>query len=184
MKKKAISVPRLFIANSEARHENSQKRVGARKPLKDSDDWQEVLQFYEARLESKTKQLACIDPNWSTEQTVIHDRLLKKCSENPQQFWVVESPMQEIVTLHDNGVKGKLIPCTPLDEQEIKRQIKELLEMQLIEPSESHYSCSTFLVRNHSEIVRGRPRMVINYKPLNAITQSFNYPLPRSKTIM
>lgn len=63
-----------------------------------------------------------------------------------------------------------MIPCTPSDKQEIKRQIKELLEMQLIEPSESHYSCSVFLVRNHSERVRGKPRMVINYKPLNAIT--------------
>ena len=56
--------------------------------------------------------------------------------------------------------------------------------MLLIEPSESHYSCSAFLVRNHSEIIRGKPRMVINYKPLNDITQSFNYPLPRPETIM
>jgi len=38
--KKAIVVLRFFIANSEARHENRQKRVGAKKPLKDSDDWQ------------------------------------------------------------------------------------------------------------------------------------------------
>jgi len=84
--------------------------------LKDSNDWQEVLQFYEKRAESKTKQLACIDPNWSTEQSDIHQRLLKSCSENPQQFWETESPMQEIITLHDNGVKGKMIPCTPSDE--------------------------------------------------------------------
>jgi len=84
LKKKAIVVPRLFIANSEARHENSQKRVGARKPLKDSDDWQEVLKIYVSREESKSKQMACIDPNWSTEQTVIHNRLLKSCLENPQ----------------------------------------------------------------------------------------------------
>lgn len=49
LKKKAISVPRLFVENSKARYENSQKRIGARKPKKDSDDWQEVLQFYERR---------------------------------------------------------------------------------------------------------------------------------------
>ena len=53
LKRKAISVPRLFIANSEARHENSQKRVGARKLVKDFGDWQEVLRFYELRAESK-----------------------------------------------------------------------------------------------------------------------------------
>lgn len=62
--------------------------------------------------------------------------------------------------------------------------IQELLDLQLIERSESHYSCSAFLVRNHSEIVRGKDRMVINYKPLNAITKSFNYPMPRQETIM
>jgi len=67
--------------------------------------------------------LACIDPNWSTEQHDIHQRLLKSCSDNPQQFWETESPMQKIVNLHDNGVKGKMIPCTPADEQEIKNQI-------------------------------------------------------------
>nr|AXB54821.1 polyprotein [Pinus nigra virus 1] len=184
MKKKAISVPRLSIANSEARRENSQKKAGTRRPSKDSDDWQEVLQIYEARIEKTNKQSACIDTNWSIEQKDIYQRLLKSCSDNPQQFWETESPMQEIVTLHDNGVKGKMIPCTPADEQEMRNQIQELLKMQLIEPSESHYACSAFLVRNHSEIVRGKPRMVINYKPLNAITQNFNYPLPRPEVIM
>jgi len=86
--------------------------------------------------------------------------------------------------LHDNGVKGKLIPYNPSSEPEIKRQTKELLEMQLIKPSKSHYSCSVFLVRNHFEIVRGKPRMTINYKPLKAITQIFNYLLPRQETII
>lgn len=184
LKKKAIAVPRLVIANSEARKENSQKKVGARKPLKDSNNWQEVLQLYEERMELKNKQKECIDLNWSAEQISIHDRLMKSCSNNPQQFWTMESPKQEIVTLHDNGVKGKLIPCTPTNEQEIKRQISELLSMNLIEPSMSHYSCSAFLVRSHSKIVTGKPRMVINYKPLNAITQGCHYPLLRAETIM
>lgn len=86
--------------------------------------------------------------------------------------------------MHDNGVKGKLIPCTPSDEQEIKKKIEELLKLRLIEPSASHYSCSAFLVHNHSKIVRGKARMVINYNPLNAITQSFHYPLPCQEVIM
>ena len=33
LKKKAIAVPRLYIENSEARRENSQKKVGTRRPL-------------------------------------------------------------------------------------------------------------------------------------------------------
>lgn len=143
-----------------------------------------MLQIYEARAESKNKQKACTDLNWSKEQSSIQERLLKSFSNNPQQLWEVESPKQEIVTLRDNGVEGKLIPCTPSDEQEVRKKIDELLKLRLIEPSTSHYSCSTFLVRNHSEIVRGKYRMAINYKPLNAITQGFHYPLPRPETIM
>eukprot|EP00253_Pinus_taeda_P025971 PITA_25971 len=184
LKKKAIYVPRLLIANSEAKKENSQKKAGARKPQKDSNNWQEVLQIYEERVESKNKQNTCTDVNWSKEQSSIHKRLLKSCSYSPQQFLEVETPKQEIITLHDNGVKGKFIPCTPNDEQEVRKQINELLNLRLFEPSTSHCSCSAFLVRNHSEIVQGKARMVINYKPVNAITQSFHYPLPRSETIM
>ena len=147
--------------------------------MNDSNNWQEVLQIYEDRSQNKTKQKANRNPDWSPEQMNVFDELLKNCSENPQAFWSIESPQQEIITLHDNGVKGKLIPCTPSDEKEIRKQIEELLNLQLIEPSDLHYSCSAFLVRNHSKIVRGKASMVINYKPLNAITKRFNYPLPR-----
>jgi len=41
----------------------------------------------------------------------------------------------------------------------------------LIEESNSQYSCSPFIVRSHAEVVRGKAGMVINYKPLNAITK-------------
>ena len=66
----------------------------------------------------------------------------------------------------------------------MKRQINELLEMQVIEPSQSHYCCSVMIIRNHAEIVRVKARMVINSGPLNAITYDFKYPLPRIDTIL
>ena len=182
IKKKAVAVPRLTMANSEARREQSQKKVGSKKTRNESHDWKEVLQLYEAK--SQPTQKANRDPNWSPEQITLYEELLKCCSNNPQDFWTTESPKQDIITLHDNGVTGKLIPCTSTEEKEMRKQIEELLDLQLIERSESHYSCSAFLVRNHSEIVRGKDRMVINYKPLNAITKSFNYPMPRQETIM
>lgn len=64
LNKKAISMPRLLIENLEDRKENIQKKAGARKPQKDSNNWKEVLQIYEERVESKHKQEACIDLNW------------------------------------------------------------------------------------------------------------------------
>lgn len=43
IKKKAIEVPRLTLANSEARKEQSQKKVGINKSRNESHNWQEVL---------------------------------------------------------------------------------------------------------------------------------------------
>lgn len=86
LKKKAIFVPRLQFADSEARKENSQRKVGARKPQNDSMHWQEVLQIYEEKESKKTKQKAVIDPQWSQQQYDIYERLLKSCSEDPQKF--------------------------------------------------------------------------------------------------
>ena len=71
--------------------------------------------IYEAK--SQPTQKANRDPNWSSEQIALYEELLKCCSNNPQAFWTTESPKQEIITLHDNGVTGKLIPCTPADEK-------------------------------------------------------------------
>jgi hypothetical protein len=77
-----------------------------------------------------------------------------------------------------------MIPYTPLDEQKLKKQIEELFSMKLIEPSQSHYCCFAFIVRNHVEMVRGKARMVVNYRPLNATTKYFHYALPRQEVIM
>jgi len=40
---KAISVPRLTLANLEERKENSQKKAGMKKSQNTSHDWHEVL---------------------------------------------------------------------------------------------------------------------------------------------
>lgn len=47
--------------------------------------------------------------------------------------------------------------------------------MELIRRSESKHRCALFFVNNHSEQVRKKPRMVINYKPLNDNTYCNGY---------
>lgn len=44
IKKKVVVVPRLTMSNSEAHKEQSQRKVGMRKPVNDSNNWYEVLQ--------------------------------------------------------------------------------------------------------------------------------------------
>ena len=73
-----------------------------------------MLRIYEEKIQLKNKKKANRNPEWSLAQISIYEKLLKNCSNNPQAFWSVESPQQEIVTLNDNGVKGKLIPALPM----------------------------------------------------------------------
>nr|KYP53754.1 Enzymatic polyprotein [Cajanus cajan] len=55
---------------------------------------------------------------------------------------------------------------------------------KLIRPSKSPWSCAAFYVQNASEIERGEPRMVINYKPLNKVLKWIRYPLPNKSELI
>ena len=52
-------------------------------------------------------------------------------------------------------------------ERHCKEEIKDLETKGLIVKSRSPWSCAVFYVNKNSEIKRGTPRLVINYKPLN-----------------
>ena len=56
--------------------------------------------------------------------------------------------------------------------------IKEHIGLGLIEPGVSTYSSPGFLVRNHGEIKRGKPRLVINYQGINKILEFDGYYIP------
>ena len=61
------------------------------------------------------------------------------------------------------------------DIEDFKIQINELIQMNLIRESKSQYSSPAFMVRKHSEIKRGKARMVINYKEVNKNTKFDGY---------
>ena len=56
--------------------------------------------------------------------------------------------------------------------------IDELLEKQYIQRSNSKHNSASFIVNKHSEQKRGKSRMVIDYRNLNAKTITYNYPIP------
>ena len=65
-----------------------------------------------------------------------------------------------------------------------KKEITSLLDKNLIQPSKSPWSCTTFYVNKHSEQERGVPRLVINYKPLNKVLKWIRYPIPNKKDLL
>jgi hypothetical protein len=67
----------------------------------------------------------------------------------------------------DYIIKTSHIKCTPKDIEDFKMHIEELLKLKATRESQSPHRSVTFIVKNHSEIVRGKSRMIINYKRLN-----------------
>jgi hypothetical protein len=72
-------------------------------------------------------------------------------------------------------VMGPISRLAPNELEELRKQLEELLDKQLIEPSSSPYGAPVLFVKKKD----GTMRMCIDYKKLNAMTIKNSYPLPR-----
>ncbi|GBG73094.1 hypothetical protein CBR_g12810 [Chara braunii] len=72
--------------------------------------------------------------------------------------------------------KGRIYRMSPGELDELRRQLKELVEKGWIRPSVSPYGSPVLFVRKKEE---GTLRMCIDYRGLNAITVKNREPLPR-----
>ncbi|XP_061364817.1 uncharacterized protein LOC133308224, partial [Gastrolobium bilobum] len=96
----------------------------------------------------------------------------------------VETPFLLVKNLKNGVILGtpfikSLFPLTITDEE-----IADLIAKGLIRKSKSPWSCSAFYVNKQSEIERGTPRLVTNYKPLNQALQWIRYPIPNKKDLL
>jgi hypothetical protein len=118
--------------------------------------------------------------------STIEDKLKLVCSDNPLDNNISKYTFRAQIHLSDQTVEIKVPPMqyTSEDRQEFAKQIQELLDANLIEPSESPHFSPAFLVNKHSEQKRGKRRMVINYKKLNDHTIGDGYLLPRKDELL
>ena len=80
--------------------------------------------------------------------------------------------------------KARPIQMNPELLEYCKKEIQDLLDKNLIRTSHSPWSCAAFYVQKASEIEKGTPRLVINYKPLNKVLQWIRYPIPNKKDLI
>ncbi|GAV88412.1 hypothetical protein CFOL_v3_31834 [Cephalotus follicularis] len=111
------------------------------------------------------------------------------CSDLPDAFWhrkrhMVSLPYEKDFTEQNIPTKARPIQMTYELKEHCKKEIQELLNKRLIRPSKSPWSCATFYVNKNSEIERGTPRLVINYKPLNTVLQWIRHPIPNKKDLL
>ncbi|XP_059629145.1 uncharacterized protein LOC132271707 [Cornus florida] len=115
----------------------------------------------------------------------LYNSLRQNFSENPLTLWK-RSPRFCRLQLKNRNVVIRVKPMIYLrrDIDEFDAQLQELLEKKLIERTKSPHSSPAFLVRNHSEVKRGKARMVINYKRLNEHLVFDGYFIPRKDVLL
>lgn len=106
---------------------------------------------------------------------------------HPGMFWekkrhFVKLPYKE--GYKETARRSKAIAMNAEYQELCHKEIDELLKMGLIKKSDSPWGCFGFYVNNHSEIKRGKPRLVINYKPLNDCLEYDSYPLPKPSDVL
>ncbi|KAH9684900.1 hypothetical protein KPL70_013722 [Citrus sinensis] len=82
-----------------------------------------------------------------------------------------------------NPTKATHPGMSPSDLLLTQQECSQLLAQGLIEPTNSQWACQAFYVEKHSEIVRGKKRLVIDYQPLNMFLQDDKFPLPRRQSM-
>ena len=109
----------------------------------------------------------------------IKQKLEKLYSEDPLKGWNKHKTIVKIELINkDSIITQKPLKYNFNDLGEFKMHITELLEKNYIQESNSKHTSPAFIVNKHSEQKRGKSRMVIDYRNLNAKTKTYNYPIP------
>ncbi|KAG8493395.1 hypothetical protein CXB51_010802 [Gossypium anomalum] len=112
-----------------------------------------------------------------------HSEFLAKCPnplwKNPEFF--INLPFKKNEDI--NPTKASHTGMNPEHLLLAQQECKELQQQDLIEPSNSQWACEAFYVNKRSEQIRGKPRLVINYQPLNHFLQDNKFPLPNNNAL-
>ena len=95
-------------------------------------------------------------------------------------------PPQRAVDHHIELIPGSQPPygpvyrMSPLELEEVRKQLTELLEMEFIQASKSAFAAPILFVRKKN----GKLRMCVDYRALNKLTIKDRYPLPRIDSLL
>ncbi len=92
-------------------------------------------------------------------------------------YWATSEPIWYHPT------KATHAGMSPEEKKMAIHELQELKAQNLIEPTTSSWACQAFYVNKHSEQKRKKPRLVIDYKPLNEFVADVKFPLPRKNTL-
>ena len=120
------------------------------------------------------------------------EKLLKMCADShdgfqhPKPLWKNEEFFVQLpFKLNEdiNPTKAVHSGMTPSDRKAAFEECQKILKQGLIEPTNSDWACQAFYVEKRSEKVRGKKRLVIDYRPLNLFLRDDKFPLPKIYTL-
>lgn len=113
--------------------------------------------------------------------------------DEPLKFWAKNQVVCELniinpdITIQDKPLKH----VTPAMEETFRRHIDALLKLKVIRASKSRHRTTAFIVNSGTTVdpvtgkeIKGKERMVFNYKRLNDNTEKDQYSLPGINTIL
>jgi hypothetical protein len=132
--------------------------------------------YYISNINTECIGLQSFAPNWyrdlkskkDIEKIVQSLEDMQIIGDIPMKYWDGNSITCKLNIINlDYIIKTSPIEYTSKDIEYFKMHVVELLKLKVIRESQSPHRSASFIVRNHSEIVRGKSWMVINYKRLN-----------------
>ena len=72
----------------------------------------------------------------------------------------------------------------PSENQTCQQEINCILQKGHIDPSKSVWACREFYINKCSKKKRGKPRLVVEYKPLNKVLYDIRHPLPNKRSLL
>ncbi|GBO31034.1 Transposon Tf2-9 polyprotein, partial [Araneus ventricosus] len=108
----------------------------------------------------------------------------KVFSKSYQTLGCTDAITPEFKLLHNFPIQTKPYPIPKIAHDFAKQEIQKLLEAGIIEPSTSNYSFPIIFVKKKSDSKKLKFRMVVDYRLLNSVTESFKICLPKIADIL
>jgi hypothetical protein len=127
----------------------------------------------------------CEFADLSLDQIIQELQQLEIIGDKPLKFWDQQKTICTITPANpDLIITEKAIPASNEEINWFEIQIKELLDLGVIQRTQSPHRSAAFFVNNHAEQVRQKPGMVIDYKRLNDNTINHGYLIPNKDQLL
>ena len=125
-----------------------------------------------------------IEKSLSDRQRLLLTELLNKHPEafatNSKRPNPANGTKHRIITGDAQPIMQRPYPVSPEIEKEINRQLEEMLINDICRPSDSPWASRVLLVTKRD----GSKGFVVDYRPLNKVTQTDSYPMPNPRDIL